>query len=389
MNNAKIAEVNVDRVPFCIPESPKFEDVADDLKAAMDSGMLTKGPYLEALESEAAEHVGTKYAVAVSSCTIGLALTLRSLGLTGEVVLPSFTFCATASAAVWAGLRPVFVDSDPETFNVDYEAIESAINSRTSAIIATHIFGNPAPIEELESLASKYGIALVFDAAHGFGSARHGRPVGSGGNAEVFSCSPTKLLVSGEGGIITTNDPDLAQSLKVAREYGNPGDYNCTMVGINGRLSELHAALARVSLRSVNQISSIRNTIAHDYYSALSHIPGISFQHIAAGDRSSYKDFAIVVDELAFGMSRDELAAELSAEGIDSRAYYWPSVHAQTAFMHYTKPDQELPMATWLSEHVLCLPVYRKMAGMVEHIAERIVNIRERRLAESELQQAA
>lgn len=364
-------------IPVCQPESPRFEDVADDFRSILDSGVLTAGPYLEALEEEVAAHLGCRHAVAVSSCTMGLMLTLRSLGLTGEAVLPSFTFCATAAAVVWAGLKPVFVDSDRRTFNVDPAAVDAAITARTSAIIATHVFGNPAQVASLEHIASTRGIALVFDAAHGFGSRRRGQPLGCGGNAEVFSCSPTKLVVAGEGGIITTNDPDLARSLRVAREYGNPGDYNCTMVGTNARLSELHAALGRVSLRSIEETSLARNRIARQYRQALSGVPGISFQHIPTGSRSSYKDFAVVVDEAMFGRSRNELALRLAAEGIDTRAYYCPPVHAQHAFVRYVKSGAELPVATWLSERVLCLPIYRRMAGLVEHIVDRVCSLQQ------------
>ncbi len=250
--------------------------------------------------------------MAVSSCTLGLLLTYHGLGLKGEVIVPSFTFMATVHPLLWVGTEPVFVDIDPYTWNIDPAKVEAAITERTTAIVAVHNFGNPAPVAELEAIARRHGLRLIFDAAHGFGALYRGRPVGGFGDAEVFSLSPTKLLVAGEGGIVATNNDDLAEHIRVGREYGNPGDYNSDFPGLNVRLPEFNALLGLHSLGMLEENAKRRNRVAAIFRERLSQIPGLTFQRIHPQDRSSYKDFSILVDEAKFGLTRDELALALS-----------------------------------------------------------------------------
>src|ERR1044071_2099150 len=188
------------------PALPDFEALAPEMRDVLASGLLSKGRYLRAFEEALAEHLGVRHAVAVSSGTTGLMLTYQALGLKGEVVVPSFTFMATVSALVWAGVRPVFADSNQETSNLDPEAAEAVITDQTSAIVAVHNHGNPADVEGLRALAERHGLRLVFDAAHALGSLYEGAPVGPQGDANVFSLSFTKLLVAGEGGVVATDD---------------------------------------------------------------------------------------------------------------------------------------------------------------------------------------
>ena len=231
------------------PTLPTFDAIEPELRAIFDSGMVTKGRQLVAFEGELQQHLRVENAVGVSSCTAGLMLLYRALKLTGEVIVPSFTFMATVHPLSWNGLAPVFVDVEPDGWNLDPAAAEAAITPRTSAIVATHLFGNPADVEALEALAARKHLKLIFDSAHGFGVLHQGRPVGGNGQAEVFSSSPTKLLVTGEGGVVTTNDPSLAELIRVGREYGNPGDYDTIVPGMNARMQEFSALLGRHSLR--------------------------------------------------------------------------------------------------------------------------------------------
>jgi dTDP-4-amino-4,6-dideoxygalactose transaminase len=287
-------------------------------------------------------------------------LAYRCLGLTGDVVVPSFTFMATVSALVWAGARPVFADVDLETHNLDPAAAEAAITPNTSAIVAAHIFGNPADIEGLQEVAHRHGVKLVFDAAHGFGALYHGAPVGPQGDVQVYSLSPTKLLIAGEGGIVATNDGDLADQVRWGREYGNSGGYDSAFAGMNARMPEINAVMGLHSLRRLEEAARRRNALVSLYRKELGRLPGIGFQLIRAGDRCSYKDFSITVDPDAFGLTRDELAAALAERNVDTRAYYDPPVHQQTAYRQHWD-GRPLPNTDRLAERSLSLPLWSRM----------------------------
>jgi len=338
---------------------PSFEVLQHRLRDCLDSGILTKGKYLREYEENVATHLGVAEAVAVSSCTTGLVLAYRALGLTGEVILPSFTFMATAQALAWAGLEPVFVDIDPATWNIDPARIEEAITPRTSAIVGVHIFGNPAPCEDLEAIGSKHGLMVVFDAAHGFGALRGGRPVGGSGAAEIFSTSPTKLLVTGEGGIVATNDHDLAKLVRVAREYGNPGDYGSIIAGTNGRMPEWNAILGIESLKLLEANATARNDIARLYSERFTDSPGIELQRVAPQDRSSCKDFSILIDGQRFGASRDEVVEHLTRMGIQTRNYYDPPVHRHETYSHLrARYEERLPVTNDVAARIISLPIW-------------------------------
>ena len=198
----------------------------EDYAPVYASGSITNAALVERVERAVAERLQVKHCVAVSSCTSGLMLVLRALDLHGEVIMPSFTFFATGHASAWNGLRPVFADCDPSTWNVDIADVERKITETTSAILAVICTAILCPVDALASLATRYKLKLVFDAAHGFGSMSNDRPVGQFGDAEVFSLSPTKLLVAGEGGLVTTNDSALAQRIRLGRNYGDLGAYD-------------------------------------------------------------------------------------------------------------------------------------------------------------------
>jgi len=187
-------------IPFVRPALPPFQRIEGPLTQLIKTGILTKGKHLETFESDLASFIGVKHAIGVVNCTIGLLLVFKALGLKREVIVPSYTFMATVNPLAWVGAQPVFVEIDPETWNISPDQTRRAISDRTSAIVAVHNFGNPAEVEELERIAQENNLRLIFDAAHGFGSLYDDNPVGRYGDAEVFSTSPTKLLVTGEGG---------------------------------------------------------------------------------------------------------------------------------------------------------------------------------------------
>jgi dTDP-4-amino-4,6-dideoxygalactose transaminase len=382
------------RVPFVRPALPAAESLQPAFEEIIRSGRLTKGPFCERFEQAIAQRLGVRHAVAVSSCTVGLMLVYRALDLSagncrsrrsaidacpvasmeqlsrfgvvrtgsrseplGEVVMPSFTFLAAAAAIVWNNLRPVFVEVDPLTTNVTPQAIRAAITPRTVAIAACHNFGNPCDIPALEAVASEHGLPLVIDAAHGFGASVHGKPVGAGATAQVFSLSPTKLLVAGEGGIVATNCDCVAHFVRLGREYGNDGSYDALFPGVNGRMPELSAATALASLEILDEVSERRNQLAAVYRKELGELPGIGFVQTMPGARSSHKDFSITVDPTRFGMTRDALRRALAAKGIETRAYYDPPCHRQTAYEHFHDRMRPLPATDVLSARSLALPI--------------------------------
>lgn len=352
--------MNAWKVPFVRPDVPAYAEVAAAIERAVTSGMLTKGPELARLETDAAAILGVRHVVGVSSCTLGVALVLKNLAVrpaAREIILPSFNFLAAPGAVVWAGFTPVFVEVDPHTFTIDPAAAAAAVTDRTAAIMACHTFGCPCDMPAVAGVAARAGVPLLVDAAHGLGTELHGTQVGAGGLAQIFSLSPTKLVVAGEGGLVATDDASLAEAVRIAREYGNDGHYGCAVPGLNGRLPEISAILARASLASLPQVAARRRAAAEAYAAELADLPGISLQRIPAGATSSWKDFVITIDAARCGESRDGLRRRLADAGVDTRAYYDPACHQMEAFRRYVKPGQSLPITERLAATALALPL--------------------------------
>ena len=349
-------------LPLSRPSIADPKTVGRDVEAIVRSGLLTNGPFVRRLEARAAEYLGVRHCVAVSSCTSGLMLVLRAAELTGEVIVPSFTFAATAHAVDWNGLRPVFADVDADTLTLSAAAVQEAVGMRTSAILGTHTYGTPCDVEGIVAVAEEHGLRPFFDAAHAFGSSHRGRMVGSFGDAEVFSLSPSKVLVAGEGGIIATDDDLLAERCRIGRDYGNPGDYDCRFVGLNARMSELHAATALASFDDLDDRLRERNRLAALYRDSLVSVSGVSFPIVPDDDRSTYKDLTVLIDQEGFGTSARAVAEALGAEGIDTRRYYDPPVHRMRAYRGRTRVAGELHATGRAAERVLSLPLWTGMS---------------------------
>ena len=356
-------------LPLARPRLASPNAVARHVESILAGGVLTNGPFVRQLEDRAAAYLGVRHCVAVASCTQGLMLILRAAELTGEVVMPSFTFAASAHAVDWNGLEPVFTDIEPRSLTLDPKSVVRAIGLRTAAILATHVYGTPCDVEALTRIAREHGLRLFFDAAHAFGSSRRGRMIGGFGDAEVFSLSPTKPLIAAEGGIIATDDDLLAERCRIGRDYGNPGDYDCRFVGLNARMSELHAATALVSFDDLEERLAARRSLAAAYHEAFAEISGITAPDVPGEDRSTYKDLAILVDPDLFGLSADDLADALSAEGIETRRYYQPPVHRMRAYEGRGRRAGDLPVTAWAAEGALCLPLWE---GMTEAQVKRV-----------------
>lgn len=360
-----------ERFRFCRPLLPSIGNALKYYQAAHMNGTITNASLVEHLEAEVAERLQVKHCVAVSSCTSGLMMVLRALGLSGEVIVPSFTFFATGHALLWNGLRPVFADCDEETWNVDPIDVERKITKCTSAILVVHLYGNPCEVETLEQLASRHHLKLIFDAAHGFGSRHRNRPLGGFGDAEVFSLSPTKLLVAGEGGLVTTNDATLARAIQGMRNYGDLGAYDPEWLGMSARMSEFNAALALAGMPLVGAKVARRNRIAKMYTSLLASLPGVRFQKVLPGDLSTYKDYSIHISSDAFGMTRDALAEALLAENVETKKYFFPPLHKQRLYNSF--PSEDLARTDHVTNGIVSLPIYESLPdATVEQVAYAI-----------------
>ena len=366
-----------ERLPIVSPEGLPGEEFLRDVRKILSSRQLTNATFVRQFEEAAEQFLGVPHCVAVSSCTAGLVLTLQALGLEGEVILPSFTFHASAHSVLWNGLKPVFADCDLQTFCINPHAVKLQMSTKTAAILAVHLFGNPASIVELQTIASDASVPLVFDAAHAFGSDINDKRVGNFGVAEVFSFSPTKLLIAGEGGMISTRDAELARKLRAARNYGDSGNYDPESAGLNARMSEFHAALALRGLHSVDARIDRRNQVRLHYERRLRTIPGLSFQRIPPGNRSSCKDFGVLIDEAVFGKSRDWLFDALEKENIQARRYFWPPVDRQKLYRGLWD-RRPLPVTESISDSILNLPIYSTLTDeIVDKVCDAVLRCHE------------
>lgn len=365
-------------LPLASPRLPSPQILLPKFQAILESGHLTKGSELENFEKEAAKHLGVRQCVGVSSCTLGLMLVYQALKRRNprvakpKLAVPSFTFMASIAAMLWAGIEPEFLEVDEASMNLSLADLENCLGQKeVIGVVGVHCFGNPVAAKQIEPICTKLNKSLIFDAAHGFGSLDNEAPVGQAGWCQVFSLTPTKMVIAGEGGLIATNDEKLAQELKVAREYGNDGSYNSVMAGLNARLPELSCALARESLKMLEEVVASRNKSARRLRQLLAEVPGIEFQQISPKARTTYKDFTIALKPETFGCSRDALAWALKLEGIPTRAYFSPPCHQHDAYKSFAR--RPLPHTENLSSRCLSLPLLE--LEVLDSIAEAIAHI--------------
>lgn len=345
-------------IPITRPELPPLEDYARLLEQIWDSRMLSNfARFAQELEVLASTYVGAP-TLAIASGDIALTLAIKALDLEAgsRVLVPSFTFNSTINAVIWNGLVPVFTDIDRHTFNLDPTAAAIVADEHHPALlIATHVFGNPADADGLRRVADEHGARLVFDAAHGYGSLRGGVHVGALGDVETFSLSGTKPVTSGEGGLVSTTDPALQTRLRYLRAYGFQADYNSIYVGLNGKMSEFHAALGVLSLARIEAAIAARAALVDRYLALLAGLP-LTYQRVRPEDRSTYKDFAVVA---ASAEARTRIESVLTAEAIQTKRYFRPC-HLMPAYSAY--PRGSLTVTDDLTERVLCLPAFESLA---------------------------
>ena len=329
----------------------KFSTRVNDI---LDRRWLTNdGPYVIEFEERIIELTGVKHCVATCNATVALEIVIRALGLQGEVILPSFTFIATAHALEWLGIKPVFCDVDPQTHTIDPRKIESLITRQTSAILAVNLWGRHCDIAALDEIAKEHTLKLFFDSAHAFGCSYRGRIIGGFGDAEVFSFHATKFVNSLEGGAITTNDDALAQKLKLMRNFGFTSYDRVDSLGINGKMNEVSAAMGLTNLESLNDFILVNRQNYRQYAEELAGLNGMTLLPYDENESCNYQYVVLEMDPAQSIVTRDELIQILYRENVLARRYFYPGCH-RTPPYNATAPS--LPETEWICDRVLSLP---------------------------------
>lgn len=315
------------------------------------------GPFVQEFERKLAERLGVKHCVAVTNGTLALELLLQAAELSGEVIVPSFTFIATVHAILRQGLTPVFCDIHPDTACLDPSEVERRITPRTSAIMGVHCWGRACPVEALQEIATRRGLALFYDASHAFGNTCRGRMIGSFGKAEVFSLHCTKFLHCFEGGAITTEDDDLNLKLRLMRNFGFSAIDHVVSIGTNAKMSEVAAAMGLTSLEDSDHVAEINNRNRRLYEEALRDLPGVSLFPFDAAERQNHQYVAALIDPARAGLTRDVLLRVLRAENVLARRYFYPGCHRMEPYRTMDpNAGQFLPQTERLTSAVLVLP---------------------------------
>lgn len=324
----------------------------------LDRNWLTNdGPFVQQFEKQIAEFVGVRNCVAMCNGTVALEIAIRALTLTGEVIVPSFTFVATAHALQWQEITPVFCDIDPRTHTIDATQVEKMITPRTSGIIGVHTWGRECDIDALEAIARRRGLQLLFDAAHAFGCTHKGKAIGGFGRCEVFSFHATKFFNTFEGGAILTNDDALAEKIRLMRNFGFHGYDNVIYIGTNGKMTEVCAAMGLTSLESVGEFMATNRGNYQAYRCGLEGIPGINLMHYDESERGNYQYIVVEVDEQEAGLTRDALVEVLFAENVLARRYFFPGCHRMEPYRSYfPHASLVLPETEKLCRRVMVLP---------------------------------
>lgn len=349
--------------------------------------LSNSGPCVQELEQRIAEFAGVRHCVAMCNATIALEILIRALGLTGEVVVPSFTFIATAHALHWQGVTPVFCDVDPQTHNLDPKRVAQALTPRTTGIIGVHLWGRACDVAALSEIAEARGLKLIFDAAHAFGCSYRGQTIGSFGDAEVFSFHATKFFNSFEGGAVITNNDDLARKIRLMMNFGFAGYDDVVELGTNGKMTEACAAMGLENLLCLREFVEKNRQNYEHYRRELARIPGLSLLSFDEREKNNYQYVVIEVDENTTDVSRDQLVEILWAENVLARRYFYPGCHRMEPYRtQFPKAATVLPETERLAERVLVMPTgtavtsddITRLCGIVELIVRNGAEVRRR-----------
>lgn len=339
---------------------PNIGDQEQFLKFAkeiLDSHWLTNnGPMVQQLERRLEKYLDVKHCVAMCNGTIALEIAIRGLGLKGEVIIPSFTFIATAHALYWQGITPVFADIDPLTHNLDPDSVRNKITSKTTGIIGVHLWGRPANISELQKIADENNLTLMFDAAHAFSCTHEGNMIGRFGACEVFSFHATKIFNTFEGGAVITNDDELADKIRLMRNFGFSGLDNVVHPGTNGKMTEICAAMGLANLNSLDSTIIENKNNYLEYQDAFSDVQGITMLEYDETETNNYHYIVIEIGD-DFPVPRNEIIETLHKENIRARKYFWPGCHKMKPYSQiYPQAKTGLSNTIKVAERVIVLP---------------------------------
>jgi len=366
-----------------VPNRSAFERRVGEI---LDRRWLSnQGQCVQEFERKVAEFVQVKHCLAVCNATVALEIVIRALELQGEVIVPAYTFVATAHALQWQGITPVFADMDPLTHNIDPSRIESLITPRTTGIIGVHIWGRPCDTCAIEEIARRRGLKVIYDAAHALGCTHGGRKIGAFGQAEVFSFHATKFINSLEGGMIATNDDELARRIGLMRNFGFTHYDQVDFIGTNGKMNEVSGAMGLTNLENVETIiaSNLRNYQC--YRQGLGDFPGLSLIGFAADELHNYQYVVAEVDPEVAPLKRDELIQVLHAENVLARKYFWPGCHRMEPYRSL-QPNAHLvlPQTERISSRLMVFPTgqavdppeIQKICGIIEAAYAQAAEVR-------------
>lgn len=363
----KVINVTSPLLPPLEELSPYLEDIW------MRKWITNNGYYHQELEKELCHYLKVPYLSLFTNGTLPIMCALQVLRITGEVITTPFSFVATTHSLWWNGIKPVFVDIDPDTGNLDPNKIEAAITPKTTAIMPVHVYGNPCDSEKIKKIADTYGLKVIYDAAHAFGVEMNGKSILNEGDLSTLSFHATKTYNTIEGGALICHDAETKRRIDYLKNFGFAGETTVVAPGINGKMDEVRAAYGLVALKHVDDAIAKRKIVAQYYKEELNHLSGISFLDDFKNVKHNYSYFPILVDEAKYGMSRDELYEKLKANNIYGRRYFYPLISDFSTYRGLPSASRDnLPEANKIADSVICLPIHHEIS---KDDLRRIINL--------------
>ena len=356
------------------PLLPSLEEFSVYLKEIWDSKWITNnGHFHQQLEKALAEYLKVPYISLFTNGTLPLITALQALRITGEVITTPYSFVATTHSIWWNGIKPVFVDIDPKTCNLDPTKIEAAITPRTTAIMPVHCYGKPCDTQAIQEIADTYGLKVIYDAAHAFGVEVNGESILNAGDLSTLSFHATKVYNTIEGGALVMHDAKMKQRIDYLKNFGFADETTVVAPGINSKMDEMRAAYGLLNLKQVDAAIEARQHVANRYREVLRNIPGISFFDDMPGVRHNYSYFPIFINAAEYGMTRDELYFNMKEDNTLGRRYFYPLISEFSTYRGLESANKEnLPVATRMADEVICLPMHHKLR---EEDIDRVLNL--------------
>lgn len=359
------------------PLLPSLDEFQEYLKDIWDRKWLTNnGTYHQKLEKALADYLKVPYVCLFTNGTLPLLCALQALRITGEVITTPYSFVATTHTLWWNNIKPVFVDIDPATCNIDPNKIEAAITPQTTAIMPVHVYGKPCDTERIQEIADKYGLKVIYDAAHAFGVEVNGKSILEAGDISTLSFHAAKVYNTIEGGALICHDEKTKQRIDYLKNFGFADEITVIGPGINGKMDEVRSAYGLINLKQVDSAIAARQRVANIYRNALRNVAGISFMDDMHGVRHNYSYFPIFVDKEKYGMTRDELYFKMKDQGVWGRRYFYPLISEFSTYrgLKSSRPEN-LPNAHKMADTVICLPMHHALAEEeINRVIESILN---------------